>query len=135
MQLELCTQEVQVLTAKRRMKEDEHARFCELLAEQSMLSAYATTPLTLSLLSVIALVAILVADIGLVVGISGALLGASLCYVFPALMYGAAQQHKFEARGFEPTRAERLASSLVALLVPFGAFLGILGVAMTVKGA
>lgn len=92
-------------------------------------------PLTLSLLSVIALVAILVADIGLVVGISGALLGASLCYVFPALIYGAAQQHKFEARGFEPTRAERLASSLVALLVPFGAFLGILGVAMTVKGA
>lgn len=49
-QLELCTAEVQKLTAKRRMTESDFERFCALLLEQPMLSAYATTPLTLSLL-------------------------------------------------------------------------------------
>ena len=49
-QLELCTAEVQKLTAKRRMTEGDFERFCALLVEQPMLSAYATTPLTLSLL-------------------------------------------------------------------------------------
>ena len=49
-QLELCTAEVQKLTAKRRMTEADFERFCALLLEQPMLSAYATTPLTLSLL-------------------------------------------------------------------------------------
>ena len=49
-QLELCTAEVQKLTAKRRMTETDFQRFCALLVEQPMLSAYATTPLTLSLL-------------------------------------------------------------------------------------
>ena len=49
-QLELCTPQVQKLTAKRRMGEEDFLRFCDLLEEQPMLSAYATTPLTLSLL-------------------------------------------------------------------------------------
>lgn len=49
-QLELCTADVQKLTAKRRMSESDFERFCALLVEQPMLSAYATTPLTLSLL-------------------------------------------------------------------------------------
>ena len=49
-QLELCTAEVQKLTAKRRMGESDFVRFCDLLEDQPMLSAYATTPLTLSLL-------------------------------------------------------------------------------------
>ena len=35
---------------KARMSEPDFIRFCDLLAEQPMLSAYATTPLTLSLL-------------------------------------------------------------------------------------
>eukprot|EP01052_Picozoa_sp_SAG31_P045902 SAG31_NODE_8570_length_1428_cov_1.504891_2_plen_160_part_01 len=39
-----------MLTAKRRLSPQQHARFCGLLQEQPMLSAYATTPLTLSLL-------------------------------------------------------------------------------------
>ena len=89
---------------------------------------------TLMLLSIIALVAILVSDIGLVVGVSGALLGASLCYVFPALIYGAARQKQLERAGTVATARDQLVTALVALLVPFGAFLGILGVWMTLKG-
>ena len=49
-QLELYTAETQKLTAKRRMTSEEHSRFCQLLTDQPVLSAYATTPLTLSLL-------------------------------------------------------------------------------------
>ena len=49
-QLELCSEETQKLTAKRRMNDADHTEFCQLLTDQPMLSAYATTPLTLSLL-------------------------------------------------------------------------------------
>ena len=65
---------------------------------------------------------------------SGALLGASLCYVFPALIYGAARQKQLERAGTVATARDQLVTALVALLVPFGAFLGILGVWMTLKG-
>ena len=52
-------------------------------------------PATLLLLACVATVAILVTDIGLVVGISGALLGAAIVYIFPALIYGSAlRQHE-----------------------------------------
>ena len=50
MQLELCSAVTQKLTAKRRMNASEHAKFCELLDTKPFIAAYATTPLTLSLL-------------------------------------------------------------------------------------
>ena len=75
--------------------------------------------LTLSFLAFISAVAILLTDIGLVVGISGALLGAAIVYIFPALIYGIAT----DSSVFSPVYA----------LVPLGAFLGLLGVWQTLK--
>jgi len=118
------------------------------------------TLVTFLLLATVATIAILVADIGLVVGISGALLGASIVYIFPALIYGAALRQtnartrttrRAKAAPPPPTGLSVLshlsvldqdadgyvspAEVLIYLLVPFGAFLGILGVYMTLASA
>ena len=73
--------------------------------------------LTLAFLAAISAVAILLTDIGIVVGLSGALLGASIVYIFPALIY---------TQVAAPSPA-------VYALVPLGAFLGLLGVWQTLK--
>lgn len=74
---------------------------------------------TLCFLSIISCVAILVQDIGLVVGISGAVLGASIVYIYPALIYGCVSGQPL--------------CSPIYLLVPLGIFLGVLGVWQTLK--
>lgn len=58
-----------------------------------------TTVLTLGLLVAISAVAILVIDIGLVVGISGAVLGAAIVYIFPALIYAEVLDHSSATDG------------------------------------
>lgn len=90
----------------------------------------AIKPATIGLLACIAAVAILVQDIGLIVGVSGALLGASIVYVFPALLYGGALRQRNEETGSSLSLAE----GSIFLLVPLGAFLGILGIYMTIAG-
>ena len=72
-------------------------------------------------------------------GVSGALLGASIVYIFPALLYGAAlRQRKEEAGegggGSSSLLPSSLSEALVFSLVPLGAFLGVLGIYMTVAG-
>ena len=94
---------------------------------------------TLVLLAVVSAIAIAVSDIGIVVGVSGALLGAAIVYIFPALIYGAAAGSE-RRRPSRELYADRDGGAvavhrLVYLLVPFGAYLGVLGVFMTLKGA
>ena len=93
-------------------------------------------PTTLVLLAAITAIAILITDIGLIVGISGALLGASIVYVFPALIYYVARRNeKDKSLEAQHSQVASLEQSAVLLLVPFGIFLGVLGVWMTLKGA
>mmetsp|Transcript_21351 Transcript_21351/g.58730 ORF Transcript_21351/g.58730 Transcript_21351/m.58730 type:complete len:470 (-) Transcript_21351:395-1804(-) len=75
-------------------------------------------PLVLSLLALITFVACTLTDIGVIVGVSGALLGAAVVYIFPALIY-----------------AEVASASSVYAIVPLGAFFGILGTYMTLTGS
>jgi amino acid permease len=86
--------------------------------------------LTLGMLLIISTIAILVSDIGLVVGISGALLGAAIVYIFPALIYGRVRQAcTNDKRGLDVEMVATYA------LIPLGTFLGVLGVWMTLAGA
>lgn len=80
-------------------------------------------PLTLASLLIVTLVAVSVSDIGVVVGVSGAVLGAAIVYIYPALIY---------------TRAARAAGGTAPLLLEpvmlsLGAVIAVLGVYMTLK--
>ena len=94
-------------------------------------------PMTLALLLLIATIAVLVKDIGVVVGISGALLGASIVYIFPSLIYRAALAQRRPSGGERGggSVAEATLTLLTYFLVPLGAFLGVLGVWMTLSGS
>ncbi|CAN0217572.1 unnamed protein product, partial [Discosporangium mesarthrocarpum] len=45
------------------------------------------TPITVCLLAAVTVIAVAVTDIGFVVGITGSLLGASICYIIPAVLF------------------------------------------------
>jgi len=77
----------------------------------------ARVPLVLSLLTLVTFVACTLTDIGVIVGVSGALLGAAVVYIFPSLIY-----------------ADVANASAVYAIVPLGAFFGILGTYMTLAG-
>jgi sodium-coupled neutral amino acid transporter 11 len=83
----------------------------------SVASPSARVPLVLSLLALITFVACTLTDIGVIVGVSGALLGSAVVYIFPALIY-----------------ADVASASSVYAVVPLGAFFGILGTYMTLAG-
>jgi len=85
-------------------------------------------PIVVVLMSFVTFVACVVKDIGLLVGISGAVLGALIVYIFPTLVWVEAN------RRYDPAnhRAARLYN---APLVPFGVFVGALGVYMTLSNS
>lgn len=89
------------------------------LASAVRAAATNTKGLTIALLAIATAIAITLDDIGLVVGVSGALLGAAIVYVFPALIYGRA--------------VDAPLASAVHALIPLGATLGILGVRQTLS--
>ena len=64
-------------------------------------------------------VAVLLTDIGLIVGVSGAVLGASIVYIIPAAI-------ALEARSGR-------GAALLYCLMPLGALIGVLGVVMTLR--
>ena len=74
-------------------------------------------------LALVTTVAVLLTDIGLIVGISGAVLGAAIVYVIPAMI-------ALRAGG---AGGGAVAKATLYGLVPLGAVIGVLGVVMTLK--
>jgi len=79
--------------------------------------------LVLSALAFVTVVAVLIADIGLIVGLSGAVLGAAIVYVIPAII-------ALRAGGAGGGAA---ANAMLYGLMPLGAVIGVLGVVMALK--
>ncbi len=80
----------------------------------------ARVPLTLCMLALITAIACIISDIGVVVGIAGALLGAAIVYTYPPIMYAAARR-----------RTSSPAPRAIYGLVLLGVFLGVLGTHVT----
>ena len=88
------------------------------------------TRLVLSLLLVTTTLAVVADDIGLVAGLTGALMGSSLVYVCPTLLYA-----RIVGRVAGTGSAEHRAARKNLALIPFGVFTASMGVAMTLRNA
>jgi amino acid permease len=87
-------------------------------------------PVVASFITVITTIAILVEDISLVVGITGAAMGSLIVYIIPAIIYVSAVKKTHGVKSVEYSKSKK-----VLALVPFGASIGILGVTMTIVEA
>ena len=74
------------------------------------------------------LLSIVLTDIKLVAGLTGAVMGSSLVYICPTLIYARIVQQTYGAKSREYQVAKRN-----LLFIPFGLFTAFMGVAMTLK--
>ena len=86
--------------------------------------------LVLSLLLVTTTLAIVAEDIGMVAGLTGALMGSSLVYICPTLLYA-----KVVGRKFGINSEDYKAAKKNLIWIPFGIFTASMGVAMTLKNS
>jgi amino acid permease len=86
--------------------------------------------ITVLYLSFLALIAVSVRDVGLVVGLAGAIFGSFLVYICPALIYTTIVK---KASGRESTEYSK--AKLNIALIPFGLFCGAMGVSLTIREA
>jgi amino acid permease len=86
--------------------------------------------ITVLYLSFLTLIAVSVRDVGLVVGLSGAIFGSFLVYICPALIYTTIVK---KVNGRESTEYSK--AKLNIALIPFGLFCGAMGVSLTIREA
>jgi amino acid permease len=87
-------------------------------------------PLVTSMLALVTAISCSVDDVSLVVGLTGAAMGAFIVYICPAILYTRAVKM---IKGVDSPEYGKAKISLA--LVPFGFFVGSLGVYMTIKEA
>lgn len=91
----------------------------------------AVRPVTFLLLSFIGLLAVVFTDIGVVGSLSGGLLGSSMMFLFPPIMYTGAILKKAKREGKEAPLGQIFFNGLLTVL---GGSLGFFGTALTIRG-
>ena len=71
---------------------------------------------------------IVLSDIKLVAGLTGAVMGSSLVYICPTMIYAKLVRQRYGSESLEYRMARRN-----LLLIPFGIFTALMGVTMTLK--
>jgi amino acid permease len=92
----------------------------------------ALRPLTVGILTVVTALAIVLRDVGFVVSISGAMFGAALMFVVPALMNIANIKSLAKSKSIALTKGEKFEIGANYGLVGSGVSLGVLGVTISV---
>lgn len=92
----------------------------------------ALRPLTVGLLTIVTGLAIVLRDVGFVVSISGAMFGAALMFVVPAMMNIANMRALAKSKNIALTKGEGLEIAANYGIVGTGVSLGVLGVAISV---
>jgi hypothetical protein len=85
-------------------------------------------PLVVAILALVTAISLTVSDVSLVVGLTGAAMGSFIVYMCPAILFSKAIE---KSRG--PNSAEYKKARWNLLMVPFGMFIGALGVYMTIQ--
>ena len=90
-------------------------------------------PLTVGLVAAATTAAVLLTDIGLVVGLTGAVMGSAIVYVVRRSVHVVPACIFLRAAELSGAKLPRATKAAATALVPLGAFLGVLGVYFTLK--
>jgi len=104
--------------------------FCSSVGWKAVVDPKNHRTLTVTYLAVLTLISVSVRDVGLVVGLSGAIFGSFLVYICPALIYTTIVKNRKGEGSVEYSKAKKNLA-----LIPFGLFCGAMGASMAIREA
>jgi amino acid permease len=104
----------------------------ELFASHKTVTRRREFRMTAILLSVITAISLVVKDAGFVLSFNGALMGSSIVYTIPALLFLKQMDSRISSGAVHPTRLVRLEQRICRLLVVFGVVSALVGGTTTV---
>jgi len=102
---------------------------------EKKISDAANVRVTRLLLGIITVVALVLENVGFVVGLNGAIMGSAIIYIFPSIMYLRSTAKRLANGSLKDSNAVRLEQMFNRFLVAFGILCVILGGGVTIADA